>query len=159
MTNMQKRQISEGISRCEMRTFSIPGSELAQMQTSTNSPFLPSLHSGRGCTGYRGPSRADNNLGDAQLVPGHQTLGVISFKEATMLSTRTVFAVTLLLPFLGASFSAQAAKVDVKAARAECFRQANAAVANIGFSPGAADRNSVGTDAYRACCYKAGIRP
>jgi hypothetical protein len=76
-----------------------------------------------------------------------------------MLGTRTLFAVALLVPFLGASFSAEAAKVDVKAARAECFRQANAAVANIGFNPNAADRNAVGTDAYRACCLKAGIRP
>jgi hypothetical protein len=30
--------------------------------------------------------------------------------------------------------------VNVKAARAECFRQANAALANIGFNPNAADR-------------------
>ena len=76
-----------------------------------------------------------------------------------MLCTRTLFAVSLLVPFLGASFSAEAAKVDVKAARAECFRQANAAVANIGFNPNAADRNCVGQDAYRARYFKAGIRP
>jgi hypothetical protein len=76
-----------------------------------------------------------------------------------MLSTRTLFAVALLVPFLGTSFSTEAAKVDVRAARAECFRQANAAVANIGFSPTTGDKNAVGQDAYRECCYKAGIRP
>jgi hypothetical protein len=76
-----------------------------------------------------------------------------------MLSTRTLFATALLVPFLGASFSAEAAKVDVKAARAECFRQANAAVASIGFNPTNADKNATGTDAYRECCRKAGIRP
>jgi hypothetical protein len=92
-------------------------------------------------------------------VPGHQTRRRNFLQEGNHAQTRTLFAVALLVLFLGASFSAEAAKVDVKAARAECFRQANAAVANIGFNPNAADRNVVGTDAYRECCRKAGIRP
>jgi hypothetical protein len=76
-----------------------------------------------------------------------------------MLRMQTLFAVALFVPFFAASLSAQAAKVDVRAARAECFRQANAAVANVGFNPTTADKNAAGQDAYRACCYKAGIRP
>lgn len=76
-----------------------------------------------------------------------------------MFSMRTVFAVALVLPFFGVSLPAEAAKVDQRAARAECFRQAQAAVNAIGFSPTTADKNAVGMDAYRQCCYKAGIRP
>jgi len=76
-----------------------------------------------------------------------------------MLRMRTLFAVALCVPFFGASLSAQAAKVDSRAARAECFRQAQAAVNALGFSPTTGDKNAVGMDAYRQCCYKAGIRP
>lgn len=71
----------------------------------------------------------------------------------------TLFAVALVVPFFGALLSAEAAKVDQRAARAECFRQAQAAVNAIGFSPTTADKNAVGMDAYRQCCFKAGIRP
>ena len=80
-----------------------------------------------------------------------------------MLITRTHFAVALLLPLLGASFSAEAAKVDVKAARAECFRQANeAARSTVGMAsanPAAAvEGNAVGVDAYYSCLRRSGIR-
>jgi hypothetical protein len=76
-----------------------------------------------------------------------------------MLRMRTLFAAALLVPFFGASLSVEAAKMDPRAARAECFRQANAAVNAIGFNPTISDKNAVGMDAYRQCCYKMGIRP
>lgn len=75
-----------------------------------------------------------------------------------MLSAKFLFALAVLAPILGATFPAEAAKMDSRAARAECFRQANAAVA-MGFSPSNVDKNAVGQDAYRQCCFKAGIRP
>jgi hypothetical protein len=76
-----------------------------------------------------------------------------------MLNEKSLFALAVLVPILGATVPAEAAKTNATAARAECFRQANAAVANVGFSPNAADKNAVGLDAYRQCCFKAGIRP
>jgi len=76
-----------------------------------------------------------------------------------MLQMRILFGVALLVPFFGASLTAEAAKIDQRAARAECFRQANAAVNTIGFNPTIGDKNAVGMDAYRQCCYKMGIRP
>lgn len=76
-----------------------------------------------------------------------------------MLSMKTSFITTLLVAFLGASSLAQAAKVDPKGARAECFRKAQEAANTAGFGANTGDRNAVGTDAYRQCCYKAGIRP
>jgi hypothetical protein len=82
-------------------------------------------------------------------------------KEEKML-LRTVAAAALVVPFLATSLPAQAAKTDVKAARAECFRKANEAAnaAAADMSAGAiAMRNAAGSDAYRACCYKMGIRP
>jgi hypothetical protein len=81
------------------------------------------------------------------------------FREANILNVRTLLALALILPFLGMTLSAQAAKMDARAARAECFRQAQAAVDTIGFSPTTADMNAEGLDAYRQCCYKMGIRP
>jgi hypothetical protein len=79
-------------------------------------------------------------------------------------SKSSLFALALLIPLLGTAIPAEAAqakKVDATAARAECFRQANAAVAAAG--PGAAVQNpekqAVGYDAYASCCRKAGIRP
>ena len=76
---------------------------------------------------------------------------------------RTLFAIALLVPCFVTSQGAQAAKMDVRAARAECFRQANAAAGTTGFAsadPAAAsERNAMGTGAYRACCRKMGIRP
>jgi hypothetical protein len=75
---------------------------------------------------------------------------------------RTLIAGLLVFPFIVASLPAQAAKTDIKAARAECFRKANeaanAAAADMS-SAGIAMRNAAGSDAYRACCYKVGIRP
>lgn len=44
-----------------------------------------------------------------------------------MLCVRTLFSVALLVPFLATLLPAQAAKMDVRAARAECFRKANEA--------------------------------
>lgn len=76
-----------------------------------------------------------------------------------MLNAKSLFALALLVPLVGVAMPAQAAKVDSKAARAECFRKANEAVNAIGFSPTTADKNAVGMDAYRQCCQKAGIRP
>ncbi|SCB07370.1 hypothetical protein GA0061098_100118 [Bradyrhizobium shewense] len=75
---------------------------------------------------------------------------------------RTLFASALLVPFLSTSLQAQTAKkMDVRAARAECFRQANAAAnsVSVGFSGATADRQALGMDAYRDCCRKMGIRP
>ena len=79
-----------------------------------------------------------------------------------MMNTKWLFGAALLIPLLGASLPAEAAKkVDATAARAACFKAANAAVAAAG--PGAAVQNpekqAVGYDAYAACCRKAGIRP
>lgn len=78
---------------------------------------------------------------------------------------RTLFAVALL-PFLATSLLAQqpAPKMDkTRAARAECFRQANAAAqAQVGMASAnpaaAAEANAYGADAYYACARKAGIR-
>jgi hypothetical protein len=71
---------------------------------------------------------------------------------------QSLFALALIVPLMGTAMPAQAAK-DSRAARAECFRKANEAVAATGFSATTADKNAAGMDAYRQCCYKAGIRP
>jgi hypothetical protein len=93
-------------------------------------------------------------------------LGLVIFyplnKEANMLSLKSLFAFAVLVPLVGAAIPAEAAKAaksNASAARAECFRQANEAVAAVGFNPTTADKNAVGQDAYRQCCFKAGIRP
>lgn len=78
---------------------------------------------------------------------------------------RTLLAVASL-PFLATSLSAQQAapKMDkTRAARAECFRQANAAAqAQVGMASAnpaaAAEGNAVGADAYYACIRRAGLR-
>lgn len=86
-----------------------------------------------------------------------------------MLSMRTLLAIALL-PFLATSLSAQTTtaqttkKMDsTRAARAECFRQANeAARAQVGMAsanPAAtAEGNAIGADAYYACLRRSGIR-
>jgi hypothetical protein len=122
----------------------------------TNSPSLPLLHSGS--AGYI-VVLAGLTIIRETLSSCPATLSLVSVKEANMLGIRTAFAVALVVPFFGALLSAEAAKVDQRAARAECFRQAQAAVNAIGFSPTTADKNAVGMDAYRQCCFKAGIRP
>jgi hypothetical protein len=76
---------------------------------------------------------------------------------------RLLFAIALLVPFLASSLPAQAAKMDVRAIRAECFRQANeAARAQVGMAsanPAAsAEGNAIGADPYYACIRKAGLR-
>jgi hypothetical protein len=75
-----------------------------------------------------------------------------------MLNAKSLFAFALLVPLFGASIPAEAAK-NSTAARAACFQKANEAVAAQGFSANIADRNAMGQDAYRQCCFKAGIRP
>lgn len=76
-----------------------------------------------------------------------------------MLNTKFLFGLALVIPLLGAAIPAEAAKakVDTTAARAECFRQAQAAAGIFSNTP--AQGQAMGADAYRACCKKAGIRP
>jgi hypothetical protein len=75
------------------------------------------------------------------------------------------FAFALLVPaLLALSISEAAAQKQASnatAARAECFRQANEAAANVNMaSPSAsAERNSRGVAAYRECARRSGIRP
>jgi hypothetical protein len=80
-------------------------------------------------------------------------------EKANILKPKFLIGLALHVPLLGAAIPAEAAKVDPKAARAECYRKANEAVQALGFSAKEADKNAAGTDAYRQCCYKAGIRP
>ena len=75
-----------------------------------------------------------------------------------MVKRKFLFGATLLIPLLGAALPAEAQKRDVNAIRAECFRQANEAVAALGFSPTNADKNATGLEAYRQCA-RNGIRP
>jgi hypothetical protein len=74
------------------------------------------------------------------------------------MSNRKFLTPALLIPLLAIAIPAEAAK-DTRAARAECFRQANEAAASQGAGANVGDRNAMGTDAYRSCCRKAGIRP
>jgi hypothetical protein len=80
-----------------------------------------------------------------------------------MLRMRKLFAVALLVPFLATSLPVHAAKKDVRAARAECFRQANAAANAASGAPAdpaaQSERQAAGMDAYRSRCFKAGVRP
>ena len=81
-----------------------------------------------------------------------------------MLRPRTLFALVLFVPFVAAPLPAQAAKAkDIRAARAECFRQANeaanAAAGGFGSPAAQTEKQAAGMDAYRACCRKAGITP
>jgi hypothetical protein len=99
------------------------------------------------------------NPGNAQRVPGFA--GAMSFREVNMLNVRTLFALALIL---ATSLPAQAAKAsDIRAKRAECFRQANeaanAAAGGFGSPAAQTERQAAGMDAYRACCRKAGIAP
>jgi hypothetical protein len=101
---------------------------------------LPLLHgdaqSSRVLSSQPGPT---TNPGNAQRVPGFA--GAMSFRKVNMLNVRTLFALALILPLLGMTPPAQAAKTDARAARAECFRQAQAAVNTIGFRTTTADKN------------------
>ena len=82
-----------------------------------------------------------------------------------MLAMRIMLAAALL-PFVSTSLAAQPAppKMDkARAARAECFRQANqaaqSAVGMASANPAAtAEGNAVGADAYYSCIRKAGLR-
>ena len=79
-----------------------------------------------------------------------------------MLNVRSFVMLALLMPALGTAGPAEAAKKDINAIRAECFRQANEAAnaASLNMSSGAtAARNSAGYGAYRDCARRNGIRP
>jgi hypothetical protein len=80
-----------------------------------------------------------------------------------MVKPNLLFGVVLLIPLLGAAIPAEAAKkTNATAARAACFKQANAAATALGATGGtatAAEKQSTGYDAYAACCRKAGILP
>ena len=79
-----------------------------------------------------------------------------------MLSLKSLIAFAVLVPLVGAAIPAEAAKAaksNSTAARAECFRQANEAAAAQGVGANIGDKNTMGQDAYRQCCFKAGIRP
>jgi len=78
--------------------------------------------------------------------------------EVNMSNAKFLFGLALLVPLL-AAMPAEAQKKDVNAIRADCFRQANEAVAALGFSPNPAAKNSAGYNAYRACAQRNGIRP
>jgi hypothetical protein len=89
---------------------------------------------------------------------------LVNPRRQNMLNVRVLLAVALL-PFLATSLSAQQAKPMTKerAARAECFRQAQqAAQSTVGMASAnpaaAAEGNAVGSDAYYACIRKAGLR-
>ena len=78
-----------------------------------------------------------------------------------MLNAKFLFGLALLIPLLGAAMPAEAAKakVDITAARAACFEQAQAAANAVGPGAPIAEKQARGADAYRQCCLKAGIRP
>ena len=82
-----------------------------------------------------------------------------------MLSLKSLIAFAVLVPLVGATIPAEAAKAakaaksNSTAARAECFRQANEAAAAQGVGANIGDKNAMGQAAYRQCCFKAGIRP
>jgi hypothetical protein len=97
-------------------------------------------------------------LSEFRTLENRSTDLLSNTEEANMLKSKSLFAFAVLVPFMGAALPAQAAK-DSSSARAECFRKANEAVASQGFSANTADKNAMGQDAYRQCCFKAGIRP
>jgi len=78
-----------------------------------------------------------------------------------MRNIKFVFGAALLVPLLAPVLPAEAAKVDSTAARAACFKQANAAAAAAGGASNTqlSERQAYGYDAYVSCCKKAGIRP
>jgi len=82
-----------------------------------------------------------------------------------MQTPKARFAFALLVPALFvlsiSGAAAQKQSANTAAARAECFRQANEAAANVNLtSPSAsAARNSKGVAAYRECARRSGIRP
>ena len=62
-----------------------------------------------------------------------------------MLNTKLLFGLAMLVPLLGAAIPAEAAKkVDATAARAACFKQANAAAAATGGASSSAASQSEG---------------
>jgi len=84
-----------------------------------------------------------------------------------MLSTKSLFACTLLIPLLGVAIPAQAQERKQPqtqgqatprqdqaetAKRTKCFEEANAAAAKVTSS-------AVGSDAYHECAMREGIRP
>jgi hypothetical protein len=94
-----------------------------------------------------------------QLLLGH----LLSLEQGGQhVESKISIRLAVLVPLLGAAIPAEAAKAaksNSTAARAECFRQANEAVAAQGVGANIGDKNAMGQDAYRQCCFKAGIRP
>ena len=78
-----------------------------------------------------------------------------------MSSLKFLFGIALLIPLLGATVPAEAAKKDATALRAQCFKEANAAVAALGPSSAlpTGEKQAAGYDTYASCCKKAGIAP
>jgi hypothetical protein len=94
-----------------------------------------------------------------------------------MLSIKSLFACTLLIPLLGVAIPAQAQERKQPqtqgqaaprqdqaeaAKRTKCFEEANAAAARVTSSAGqaqASERNAVGSDAYHQCAMREGTRP
>ena len=84
------------------------------------------------------------------------------------MSSMRIMLALAVLPLLAASSFAQTAQTTkpmdkTRAIRAECFRQANAAVqANVGMASAnpaaAAEANAYGTDAYHSCLRKSGLK-
>jgi hypothetical protein len=83
-----------------------------------------------------------------------------------MPTKRVLLLAAALLPFLATSLAAQTATQPMskaRAARAECFRQAQAAAQSaVGMASAnpaaAATANAAGSDAYLACIRRAGLR-
>jgi hypothetical protein len=83
--------------------------------------------------------------------------------EDDMLNRKFLIGLAFVAPLLVTAIPAEAAKkkVDATAARAACFKEANAAVAGLGAAAATptAEKQSAGYDAYVSCCRKAGIAP
>jgi hypothetical protein len=77
------------------------------------------------------------------------------------MNPKILFGIALLAPLLGAAVPAKAAKKGATAARAECFKQAQAAKASLGQASTLpnGEGGQAGYDAYVSCCRKAGIAP
>jgi hypothetical protein len=79
-----------------------------------------------------------------------------------MLNAKYLVGLVFIIPLLSAAIPAEAATKDATAARAACFKQANAAAAAASSPSDPAaqnERQAAGYAAYVACCRKAGIAP
>jgi hypothetical protein len=80
-------------------------------------------------------------------------------KEANMLSLKSLFAFAVLVPLLGAAIHSRGGEGDKNQLHCGTCRQANEAVAAQGVGANIGDKNAMGQDAYRRCCFKVGVRP